>query len=142
MSGRERSAGGVVFRGGEVLLIRDTYGRWSFPKGHVEAGETDEKAAEREVFEETGITAHAVAPLADLSYPLPRQGDTIKDVKLFVMSFQSGRPRPLKNETMTARFMAFADAIDALGKRSYPGYDGLLRQARQIHERENTPRRA
>ena len=56
----EKSCGAVVFRhdnrGWNVLLIRHTKGRHiSFPKGHVEAGETESQTAEREVLEETGI---------------------------------------------------------------------------------------
>lgn len=55
----EKSCGAVVFRkddGWNVLLIRHIKGRHiSFPKGHVEAGETESKTAEREVFEETGL---------------------------------------------------------------------------------------
>ena len=38
----ETSAGGVVFRriadGYAVLLIKDSYKNWGFPKGHVEPG--------------------------------------------------------------------------------------------------------
>ena len=60
----ETSAGGLVVDGvdGEpraALIGRlDRRGRlrWSLPKGHVEAGETNEDAAVREVAEETGIT--------------------------------------------------------------------------------------
>lgn len=56
---REYSAGGVVFRNGrkgvEFLLIEDLKGRWSVPKGHVEAGETLEQTALREIGEETGL---------------------------------------------------------------------------------------
>ncbi|MGD2151738.1 MAG: NUDIX domain-containing protein [Gemmatimonadales bacterium] len=57
----ELSAGGVIFRrlaGGtlEVLLIRDAYGNWGWPKGHVEADESPEIAALRECSEETGLT--------------------------------------------------------------------------------------
>lgn len=55
----ELSAGAVVCRrheaGWEVLLIRDSYGNWGFPKGHVEGGETPEEAALRECSEETGL---------------------------------------------------------------------------------------
>lgn len=55
----EKSCGAVVFRkdhGWNVLLIRHIKGRHiSFPKGHVESGETESKTAEREVFEETGL---------------------------------------------------------------------------------------
>ena len=42
-TGRESSAGGVVFRVAEgralFLLICDSYGNWGFPKGHLERGE-------------------------------------------------------------------------------------------------------
>ncbi len=56
----ERSAGFVVFRkeGSErlylLLLHRD--GRWDFPKGNIEKGETPLEAAVRELEEETGIS--------------------------------------------------------------------------------------
>ena len=56
----EKSCGAVIFRraGDEwnVLLIRHTKGRHiSFPKGHVEQGETESQTAEREILEETGL---------------------------------------------------------------------------------------
>jgi 8-oxo-dGTP pyrophosphatase MutT (NUDIX family) len=51
-----RAAGGLVLRGGEVLLVhRPRYDDWTFPKGKAEDGETDEACALREVLEETGL---------------------------------------------------------------------------------------
>ncbi len=80
-----RAAGGVVLdEAGRVLLIERTVTREGqpfhevrLPKGHVEAGETDEQAAVREVCEETGYCALAI--VADLgesrvSYELERKG--------------------------------------------------------------------
>ena len=62
-------AGGLVFNpAGEVLLIRDKNGYWVFPKGHVEAGESPEQTAVREVAEETGIEAEVAAPLGETCY--------------------------------------------------------------------------
>lgn len=56
---KERSAGAVLYRaaaeGRRYLLLQYGAGHWGFPKGHVEAGETEEQAAIREVEEETGI---------------------------------------------------------------------------------------
>lgn len=57
----ERSAGVIVFRDGsagrEYLLLRSASGgHWGFPKGRVEPGEDELKAALRELREEAGIT--------------------------------------------------------------------------------------
>ena len=41
---------------------------WSLPKGHIEAGETAEQAAVREVAEETGIIGRVVAPLGTIDF--------------------------------------------------------------------------
>ena len=61
----ERSCGAVVFHeiGGtnRYLLIKNKRSaHWSFPKGHVEKGESDEQTAIREVKEETGIDIELV----------------------------------------------------------------------------------
>jgi 8-oxo-dGTP pyrophosphatase MutT (NUDIX family) len=56
---RELSAGGIVFRvvRGRVsfALMKDSYGKWTFPKGHVEEGEDLEQGAARETLEEMGL---------------------------------------------------------------------------------------
>ncbi len=58
-----RAAGVVVFRtaeqGRRYLLLRSALTRrplWEFPKGGIEAGETEREAAERELREETGLS--------------------------------------------------------------------------------------
>jgi 8-oxo-dGTP pyrophosphatase MutT (NUDIX family) len=40
----------------EFLLLHYTSGHWDFPKGNIEAGESEKQAATREIREETGIT--------------------------------------------------------------------------------------
>jgi len=69
----ELSSGGVIYRRRsdvlEVLLIKDSYGNWGFPKGHVEADESLAEAALRECQEETGLTRlQVVAPLGSTDW--------------------------------------------------------------------------
>jgi 8-oxo-dGTP pyrophosphatase MutT (NUDIX family) len=58
---REPTSGGIVFRYTkegkdiEILLIQDSKGRWTIPKGHIEPGETAKVTARREIEEETGL---------------------------------------------------------------------------------------
>ena len=61
------SAGAIVFRNDTVLMIR-VGSRWSFPKGHLEPGETAKQAAVRETREETGISAEL---LTDMPIAVP-----------------------------------------------------------------------
>ncbi len=55
----EISAGGIVFRRRGKLIqfavMKDSYGKWAFPKGRKESGETLEEAAARETLEEMGL---------------------------------------------------------------------------------------
>ena len=56
----ERSAGAVVFRkdeGRRMYLLLQNAGRWDFPKGGVEKGESELQTVLREVREETGLDA-------------------------------------------------------------------------------------
>lgn len=72
----ETSAGGLVIKVKNgvpwVAVIarrnRAGYIEWCLPKGHLEAGESAELAAIREIAEETGITGRLVSPLASIDY--------------------------------------------------------------------------
>ena len=51
-----RSAYGIVLNGDRLLLVNTrSTGKWSFPGGRCEAGESDTEAAIREIREETGV---------------------------------------------------------------------------------------
>jgi ADP-ribose pyrophosphatase YjhB (NUDIX family) len=49
------SGGGVVVRDDKVVVVNQSNVSWSFPKGHVDEGETPLEAAKREIYEETGL---------------------------------------------------------------------------------------
>ena len=69
------AAGGLVVRkDGRVAVIhRPRYDDWSLPKGKLDAGESFEEGALREVEEETGIRGRIVGELETVSY-LDRKG--------------------------------------------------------------------
>ncbi|MER2092788.1 MAG: NUDIX hydrolase, partial [Saccharopolyspora rectivirgula] len=93
----ETSAGGLVVdstTGLAAIIGRlDRKGRllWSLPKGHIEAGETPEQTAVREVAEETGITGQVVAPMGTIDYWFVAGNRRIhKTVHHFLMEAVSG----------------------------------------------------
>jgi 8-oxo-dGTP pyrophosphatase MutT (NUDIX family) len=51
------SAGGIILNSrGDVVVVNQGGKSWSFPKGHVEKGETPLVAAKREIYEECGLS--------------------------------------------------------------------------------------
>ena len=56
----------------EFLIVFEHYSHcWSLPKGHMEAGETETETAQRELLEETGLTAELdFTRSASISYPI------------------------------------------------------------------------
>jgi 8-oxo-dGTP pyrophosphatase MutT (NUDIX family) len=105
-----KAAGGVVERGGEVLLVhRPQYDDWSFPKGKLEAGETWETAALREVEEETGLRCELLGELGRTHY-LVAKGS--KEVRYFRMSC-AGEARA-QNEVDEVRWLQVAEAREVL----------------------------
>jgi 8-oxo-dGTP pyrophosphatase MutT (NUDIX family) len=68
------AAGAIVARaredgGPEILLVhRNRYDDWSFPKGKLDPGESFEDAARREVWEETGVRIELERELPPIRY--------------------------------------------------------------------------
>jgi ADP-ribose pyrophosphatase YjhB (NUDIX family) len=66
--GYSLGAGGVVLANEKVLLVRLGYGvhrdQWAIPGGYVELGETADVTVQREVLEETGVSAEVEGLIA------------------------------------------------------------------------------
>ncbi|MGZ4203480.1 MAG: NUDIX hydrolase [Thermoleophilaceae bacterium] len=94
-----RAAGGVVLddEGRVALVYRPKYDDWSFPKGKLEPGETEEQAALREVLEEAGIEAELGRELGVVSYRDPK--DRPKTVRYWEMRRRGGDFTPNREVT-------------------------------------------
>ena len=100
----EKSCGAVVFRNERhegnlqryVLMIRHSlHSHHSFPKGHVEVGESEIMTAEREVFEETSVKIHINEKFRQPVYYKPKPG--VKKEVIYFLAFTrqvETSPRP------------------------------------------------
>jgi 8-oxo-dGTP pyrophosphatase MutT (NUDIX family) len=118
---QEISAGGVVLRGEQVVVIVPTRRApdgsrvLALPKGHVDPGETTLQAAEREVREETGVIVELVRELGEVRYWYRRDGRTIpKSVTFYLFSYLSGDTIDHDDEVEEARWIGLKEARSAL----------------------------
>ena len=111
-----RAAGGIVTRAGrdglEVVLVhRPRYNDWSFPKGKVHIGESEEECALREVEEETGLRCELGEELTSTSYVDAKGRDKL--VRYWRMRPFDGLLRG-QNEVDAAEWVPVAEARDRL----------------------------
>ena len=114
-SREEKSCGAVVWRQGagqrQYLLVRHNGGHWSFPKGHVEHGETEAETAAREILEETGLTAEIRTDFRRQVTYSPRPG-IVKDVIFFTAAPTGGQEHPQESEISQLGWFSFQDAVE------------------------------
>ena len=121
---REFSAGGVVVRGEDCVVIVPTRRAkggervLALPKGHPEGDESGPDAAVREIREETGVEARLVDKLGEVRYFYQRGGRRIaKAVAFYLFEHVSGEPEGDPVEVEEARWMPLAEAERALTYR-------------------------
>ena len=90
MNNKHFTVCGLLSIEGKILLVRHTYGtakdRILLPGGYVHEGELPTTAVEREIFEETGVCAHAESLLA-------MQFKDDQWCAVFLMEYIEGKPR-------------------------------------------------
>jgi 8-oxo-dGTP diphosphatase len=111
-----RAAGAVVLRGTGsrrvvALVHRPLYNDWSLPKGKLEPRESAVAAAVREVQEETGVLIRLGAPLADISYRIPKGPKVVQFWVGYMVSETARRP---DHEVDEVEWVPITHALDRL----------------------------
>lgn len=114
----EKSCGAIVYRkfhgNIEILLIRHiNSGHWSFPKGHVEPGETEVETAIREIKEETAIDVIIDSTFRETVSYSPKR-DTQKVVVYFIGKAKNYDFVPQEEEISEVRWVDIGHAARML----------------------------
>lgn len=132
---REFAAGIVVYHRSqdqaEYLLLHYQAGHWDLAKGHVEAGETNEQAAHRELLEETGLTATLIPDFKkSFNYWLNHyitQKRIFKTVTFFAGETNS-KKIILSDEHQDYKWLPYQEAMKQLT------YDNARMLLKEVHE--------
>ena len=139
MSKREFSAGGIVFRKKgkqlQVLLIKDAYGRWSWPKGKIGQKESSQDAAVREIKEEVGLSnIRILGKVGRNNYFYRLKGNLIfKTAFFFLVEAKSDEELKIqKSEIENARWFKTDTALQTVG---YKGAKEMLKEAIKMYKK-------
>ncbi|MEA3489994.1 MAG: NUDIX domain-containing protein [Candidatus Omnitrophota bacterium] len=138
---KQFAAGGIVMKKeGEslkVLLIRDSYGHWIWPKGHIENRETPGQTAVREISEETGLKdLEIIEELGRQRYYFTLEGKKIfKTVHVFLVKAVPGEEFEVQtSEIDRAEWFSPEEALEAI---EYEGSRVILEKGIRIFRKKS-----
>ena len=120
---REPTSGGIVFRltrdqkDIEILLIQDSKGRWTIPKGHIEPGETAKMTARREIEEETGLRNFSILTwLGKIHFKYRRAEKLVlMTTQIYLVQSIDAREMPMGEKWMKGiKWFSFAEALNLI----------------------------
>lgn len=129
----EKSCGALVYRrfhgNTELLLIKHANGgHWSFPKGHVEEGETEIETALREIKEETDVDVIIDPTFREVVTYSPKK-DTQKDVIYFIARATTFDYTPQEEEVSQVKWVEINRAQSFL---TYDNDKQLVNKAKAV----------
>lgn len=141
----ERSAGAVVFHGGSTkdarvyLVLHYPAGHWDFPKGAVEKGETEEQAAKREIFEETGLRIDGFFPnfRREIEYRYRRSDGLSHKRVVFFLTKSSSVDVKISFEHSGFEWCAYEQALRRL---TFDNARNVLKDANSMLNAKEAPR--
>lgn len=113
----EKCCGAVVYTkiGDQVyyLLVQNLKGVYGFPKGHMEANETETETAIREIKEEVGLDVDLNTSFRTTdSYMIPGMQDTMKEVVYFAAYYENQTLVYQKEELTSAALYTYDEAME------------------------------
>lgn len=120
-----------------LLQCRGDSGKWGFPGGALELGESLREAAVRETFEETGIEVELLEPIGTYSkhfseYPNGDRAQTI--CSFFLARAIGGKITADGKETLAARFFPLDATPELFNPQHQRALDDLKRGRRGVCE--------
>lgn len=110
---KEKSCGCIVIDNDKVLLVKHNKGHISFPKGHIEIGETEEECAIRETMEETGLTVKIISKHRYLQTYIVKD-NILKEVVYFLAIKESGTLKRQEQEIDSLGFYSYNEALSLI----------------------------
>ena len=127
----ETSCGFILFNYDSILLLQYPQGHWSFPKGHIEKGETNHHAtASRELAEETGIVEISIHEdwVTRTEYTFRRKGSVVPKQVYWYIAETSELDVTLSHEHTNYLWLDFEEAEAQL---TFEQEKDILRSARE-----------
>lgn len=133
---KEQCYGFIVVLKGEhnmfLILERiERNGDWTFPKGHMEVGETPKETALRELEEETGIKEIEIfdLPLIHEEYEIVNNGERKQKMNDYFLGYVKDDFVTIeKEEIQSYKWVSYEDAIDSF---EYERRKEVLRKAKK-----------
>jgi 8-oxo-dGTP pyrophosphatase MutT (NUDIX family) len=134
----ETSCGFLLVNYDSVLLLQYPQGHWSFPKGHIEAGEDHHETASRELQEETGIRRIEIDGgwSSKTEYTFSRKGTLVPKQVFWYIASTDELAVNLSHEHLNYLWLDFDEAE---GQLTFDQEKEILRQARAYLRSNGVP---